>query len=234
MAIFGVLELEDIVQVDDLTRLVADKTIVSKDNAAITLVEIEPESGSGFIDVTGSLPKDWYLDWAYSGASRTVTVSLRITAGTVSTFTKTISIVTASDDKLFSSDQNLVELEPDILKYVPRGRSSFLNVHRASQKKIMDWLNESGVVDTSGAKLTKDDVVDVDEVRAWSRDLTLSLIFKGLQNAVDDVFADKAKYYESQAGNRQNRAKLRLDLNNDGSLSLADSVNMNSRELIRQ
>jgi hypothetical protein len=234
MAIFGVLDVESVVQVDDQTRLSGVKSFLSKDNAAITLVEIEPEAGSGFITVTGTSSKDWFLDWSYSGVSRTVVASLRITAGSTLTFTKSISVVTAADDKLFSADVDLIELEPDLLNYVPRGRSSYLNVHRAAQKKIMDWLNESGVVDVSGNKLTKADVVDLDEVRAWSRDLTLSLIFKGLQNAVDDVFSDKAKYYESQAANRQNRARLRLDLNNDGSISLADSVNMTSRDLIRE
>lgn len=232
--IFGALELEDVVQVSDKTRLNATKSFISKDNAAVTLVEIQPEASESFITVTGTSYKDWYLDWAYSGATRTVTVSLRITAGTVSTFTKSISVVTSASDYLFSSDQDLVALEPDILKWVPDGRASYLNVHRAAQKKIMDWLNESGIEDQSGNKLTKAALVDIDEVKSWSRDLTLSLIFKGLQNAVDDVFASKAKYYESESLKRQNRAKLRLDLDGDAVVDIGESINMISRDMVRE
>jgi hypothetical protein len=78
MAIFGVLESDPIVQVSDKIRLKADRSFVSKDEAAITLVEIEPVAGNGFIDVTGSSSSDWYLDWSYSTDGTAVT-SLRIT-----------------------------------------------------------------------------------------------------------------------------------------------------------
>ena len=58
MAIFPNAELEEVVQVDDKTRLDARKSFVSKDEADVTLIEVEPEAGSGFIDVTGSSFKD--------------------------------------------------------------------------------------------------------------------------------------------------------------------------------
>lgn len=235
MSIFGVLEMEAIIQTGDKTRLSAKKSFVSKDEAAVTLVEIEPESGAGYIAVTGTSSKDWFLDWVYVGISRVVTVSLRITTdGAPSVFTKTMQVITSADDKLFSSDSDLIALEPDILKWVPEGRSSFLNVHRQAQSKIIEWLDEAGITDTSGARLTKADIVDVEEVKPWSRDLTLSLIFYGIHNAVDDVFMQKSKYYDSQAKNRADRAKLRLDLNNDGSISSGESANVRSRELIRE
>jgi hypothetical protein len=238
--IFGVIETENIIQVNDKVRISGVKSFVSKDEDAVSLVEIEPEAAAGFIDVTGTSAKDWYLDWSYSGVTRAVVVSLRITTGpvltptNVQTFTAQINVRTAVDDYLFSSDQDLINLEPDLLKWVPDGRSSFLNVHRAAQEKIMDWLNESGVEDVSGNKLTKAALVDLDEVRSWSRDLTLSLIFKGLQNAVDDIFSDKAKYYQSEALKRQARAKLRLDLNGDATVSLGESIDMTSRDLVRE
>jgi hypothetical protein len=52
--IFPLVESEPIVQVSDKTRLSAVKSFKSNDEPAISLVEIEPESGSGFINVTGS------------------------------------------------------------------------------------------------------------------------------------------------------------------------------------
>jgi hypothetical protein len=234
MAIFPVLETEDIVQEIDKTRLNAVKSFVSKGVTAITLVEIEPEAGYGFIDVTGTSYKDWYLDWSYSGPSRSETISLRVTAGTTSTITKTIQVLTAADDYLFSVDQDIMALEPDILKWCPEGKNSYLNIHREAQKKIIDWLDESGVTDTEGNKLTKEAVVDVSEVRSWSRYLTLSLIFRSIYNAVDDVFSDKSKYYETLAKKASDRAILRLDLDGDGEINLGEAIVVMSKDLVRE
>lgn len=234
MAIFPVLEVEAVVQINDKTRLNASKSFKSKDNLPITLVEIEPESGSGYVDVTGSSAKDWYLDWAYTGASRTVTVSLRITASTTVTYTKTISVVTATDDKLYSGDSDITALESDILKWVPEGRASFLNVHREAQTKILDWLAEAGITNVDGDRITKDRIIDLDEVRSWSKYLTLSLIFRNISNSVEDIFDSKAKYYETMAKDRADRTKLRLDLDGDGSTSIAEDFNMQSRDLVRE
>lgn len=239
MAIFPVIELESVVQAGDKTRISAAKSFVSKDNAAIAIVEIEPEAGAGFVAVTGSSSRDWYLDWVYTGATRTATVSVRITDATlvtpvVVTSTKTISVVTAVDDKLYSSDADIIALEPDILKWVPEGRSSFLNVHREAQIKIIDWLAEAGITDVAGDRLDKSRIVDVDEVRSWSKYLVLSLVFRGIYNSVDDVFSDKAKFYETMAKGKADRAKLRLDLDGDGETSTAEDVNLQSRDLVRE
>lgn len=237
--IFPVLETEDVVQVGDKTRLDASKCFISKDEADITLVEILPEAGGDYVDVTGATSDDWFLDWVYTGATRTVTVTVRVTTdGSPTTLSKTISIVTAADDKLFSGDQDLVAREPDILKWVSQGRASFLNVHRAAQVKILEDLDEAGVVDVEGAKLTKAAVVDTTEVRAWSRDLTLSMIYLGLSNAVDDVFERKGKYYLGEAGKRKQRAVIRLDLNGDGEIDASaesvEGVQFKSMELVRR
>jgi hypothetical protein len=234
MAIFPVLETEDVIQIGDKIRLNGTKSFVSKDNVAVTLVEIEPEAGNGYITVTGTSYKDWYLDWSYSGATRTVVVSLRITAGTTTTVTQSVSVVTAADDYLFSNDYDIKALEPDILKYVPEGRKSYLNVHREAQKKIIDTLDEAGYTDTEGLKLTKAAVVDISEVRAWSKYLALSFIFRGIYNAVDDVFAEKARHYESMASKAFDRAKIRLDLDGDGEIAVGEAVEVVSRDLVRE
>ena len=226
MAIFGILELEPVVQVSDKTRLKADKSFVSKDEAAITLIEVEPESGSGFIDITGSSSRDWYLDWAYSGISRVVTVSLRITTdGAPVTETATLQVNTAADDKLFSTDADLINKENDILKWVQDGRSSFLNVHRQARDLVLTYLDESGKVDVDGNRLTADSIVDVEEVREWAAALTLKLIFKSISNEVGDIFSEKARLYESQEKIHRNRTFLRFDYNNDGDLSDAEKAN---------
>lgn len=235
----GILETETTLQIADKTRLSASKSFVSKGEAAITKVEIDPGDGAGFVDVTGVAspldPNDWYLDWIYSGASRTVTAQVRITtsAAPVIGVTKDIALLTSTDDHLFSSDKDLMALEPDVMKWVPDGRASWLNIHRAAQEKILDWLNKAGVSDANDVPLTKVDVISIDEVRFWSRDWVLGLIFHSVSNVKDDVFDQKAKFYFGEAGKGSNRSKIRLDTNHDGTLSKNEGVNVTSSTLIR-
>ena len=124
------------------------------------------------------------------------------------------------DDKLFSGDEDLVSHEPDILNYIPEGRYSFKNIHRASQDKIIDWLDEHRITDSSGDKLDKDNIHDIEEVRHWSKYLTLSTIFEGLSNSVDDIFKFKSDNYLGLAESANNRSQLRLDLDKDGNVDL--------------
>ena len=226
MAIFGNLRLEKVCQFSDKTRLDATSSFVSKDEAAITLVEIEPKSGAGFIDVTGTSSSDWYLDWEFSGvASVTETVSVRITTdGSPSTFTADIDITTEADDKLFSTDQDIIDKKSDVLKWVPDGRNSFLNVHREAQEDIIDWLDEQGYRDKDGNRLTKASLVDKEEVRSWSAWKCLELIFDDLSNAVDDVFDRDARRFESKAFQARDRSVLRYDWDNDGTVELGEQV----------
>ena len=218
MAIFGNLKLENIVQVGDKTRLNAVDSFVSKDEAAITLIEVEPFSGLGFVDITAANSRDWFLDWQYEAAQAgTVTVSLRITTdGAPVTSTFDLTVLTAAEDNLYSADSDLTASESDILRFLPEGRNSFLNVHRDAQSIILAELDESGITNRDGSRLTKDQIVDVEEVNKWSRYLVLWLIMSDNSNAVDDIFNQKAMMYKDRANFHKERAFIRLDLNKDG------------------
>jgi hypothetical protein len=234
VAIFPSVEIEKEVQVNDKTRIAADKTFVSKDEAAITLVEVEPESGNGYIDVTGTSSRDWYLDWEYSGTSRTVTVTVRVTTdGAPVIKTDTIEVLSVADDYLFSSDKDLTAKESDILKYVPTGRNSFLNVHRKAQDIIISDFRERGITDTNGDWLTKEAFVDIEEVRQWSLNLALSLIFQDLSNAVEDEFDKKSKFYESEMLKHKNASIIRFDEDGDGTIDASEGANIQTVSLIR-
>lgn len=249
MAIFPRLECEDVVQVGDKTRISASKSFVSKGTDAITKVEIEPESGAGFIEVTGTSSDDWFLDWVYdSEGAKTITV--RVTSGEdvetdpgpppvidpapTQDIAKGIDVVSEEDDRLFSSDAELISLEPDILKWTPAGRSSFLNIHRQAQKDILAWLDEQGYRANDGSRLNKASIVDLEEVRSWAVAHTLKLIFYGISNQVDDVFMKKAAYYDSLAINHRNRAAIRLDLDGDGEIGPSEGINIKTLGLIRR
>lgn len=210
--IFPKLSLENILQVDDKTRLDGTKSFITVDEAAITLVEIEPEAAAGFIDVTSNS----YLDWSYA-TDGTKTVSLRITTDAAPiTVTKDIEVITEVDDRLFSSDEDLLPHEDDILRFVRPGRSSFLDKHRAAQELIVDWLDHNRIFADDGSKLTKTAIFNVEEVRQWSKFLTLAIIFESLSNATDDIFFDKAMRYKELAKKASNRGALRLDKDGDG------------------
>ena len=212
--IFIQSQLEEKVQVDDKTRIDATKTFISPNEAAITLFEIEPEASAGFVDVTS----DKYLDWSYSTAGDK-TATIRVTTdGSPVTKEVTISVVTVANDNLFSNDRDIISHEADIYRFLREGRASFLDFHRIAQKMILDDLDQRGLVDSDGNKLAASDIYDVEEVKEWSRYLTLGLIFKSVQGEVEDIYGQKSQSYFQMADKQRSRATVRLDLNQDGTV----------------
>ena len=245
MAVFGVIKTEDLVQVADKTRISCIDTYKTPGEEAYSKVEIEPEAGAGFFDVTGLLTalefeKGWYLDWQYStDGDKTISLKVTTTDGapvpvlTEHTFTKTLAVIDEVDDKLFSTDEMLTSVVSDILRWVPEGRNSFKREHRDAQKRILAWLDENGFKDTSGNKLTKASIVDVSEVREWSKYLTLMIIYDGISNAIDDVFQQQARRFESLSVTARNRKYLRVDYTGDGTVSTGEKYAQTTVKLVR-
>jgi len=127
-----------------------------------------------------------------------------------------LKLYTVEGDALFSNDSDLVVKEHDIMKWVSKGRSSHLSTHRNAQAEIVDWLDRKGYRDINGDKLTKFSFVDNSDVRTWSTYLTLKLFFMGNNNQNDDIFKEKAKYYDGLCIEARNRAVLSLDIDGDG------------------
>lgn len=127
-----------------------------------------------------------------------------------------VEVYTAQGDALFSEDADLIAHENDILKWLPNGRGSFLDLHRRAQRLILDWLDRQGYRDDNFEKLTKWAFVDNSDVRTWSTYKVLGLFFQGAHNQTDDVFKRKAEYYKKLEIEARDRAVLSLDLNGDG------------------
>lgn len=235
MAIFPIIESDDIVQVDDKFRINCSKTYISKGEAAITLVEIDPGTGT-FVPVTGSpvSSKNWFMDFQH-GTVGAKTVAVRVTTdGAPITTSKTVTVLSVVDDYLFSKDQDLVAIESDVLKYVPDGRSSFKYAHREAQGQILEWLWVNGYKKNDGTRFVKTDFIDLLEVNYWSRYLTLRLIFKDLSNQVDDIFDKKSKAFENIEHQWRTKALLKLDVNGDDTLDVYEGFNMTTRRLVRE
>ena len=233
MAVFPILEVEAIVQVNDKTRLNGFKSFIAPTDESFDLIRIKPNASAQFITVSND---DKYLDWIYS-ASGTQTVTLYVqkncpyASGQVE---KTISVVTAAQDYLFSGDDDLKAHEPEILKWVVDGRSSFLDLHRRAQTLIMKWLDKEGYVDAYGNAFTKEAIVDVEEVKQWSTFLVLKLIFEGLSNATDDIFHEKAKRYNGMMLEYRKKALLRIDTNGDGEAENMEGISTGYGLIVRR
>jgi len=161
------------------------------------------------------------------------TVRITLADGQVFEKTSRIELKTAEQDCLFSDDNDLVEHEHDILEWLPEGRSSFIYVHRRAKSRIFSWLEERGFKDCEGKPFTKEDVLNREEFREWSRFLALRLIFGFISNSNGDVY--KAKYDEYCKKEAEVRTRMyTLDSNGDGVDSgHHDLVNLSSGILVR-
>jgi hypothetical protein len=240
MAIFPHLLLESIIQVNDKTRLDARKSYIVNETEPISKVEISPDNGVTYIDVTGNLgarEPTWYADYQFA-TDGTVTIRCRVTVGSLipvtSEITRTLEVISTEDDHLFSTDTDLLAIEPDIMKYLPDGRSSWIREHRKAQTLIISWLNKNNVRDVSGNPITKSNVIDTTELREWSLFLTLSLVFKALSNSTDDVYSKKASEFASSAVDARYVYSLRLDLNNNGVIDSGEGIMLRSIQMVRR
>jgi len=232
--IFFNLNLEKIVQVSDQTRFIASNTFVSPDEGAITLLRISPDNGATWYDITGVDKDLWFLDWEYEVAG-TKTVKLEVTTTNSAATEKdfTLELIAEADDLLFSNDDDLVKMEPEILCFLRRGRASFLDIHRCAQKIIMDWLamqikvKDCDISTSDGCvtrKIEKKDLWDVEEVRTWSAYQTLVLIFEGLSNQKDDIFSQKAVRYSELMRAARSRSEVTTDFDQDGTADYREQV----------
>ncbi len=240
--LFPVLETEILVQEKDKTRFNAAKSYAAG-LSSISKMEIQiGDDDEHLYDITQTQFLDWQFDKADNvNDPETVVVSLILTGPTpetcdaeTATIERDVQIVSATKDKLFSCDDDLRTHESDILKYVPDGRATFLDVHRRAQKLILDWLDTQGFCDFNGDKFTLDSITKPEEFSEWSTMMALRLIFEGVSNAVDDVFAQKAKRYQKQEDFYRNRAVVRLDLNSDGQTDVTEKLDIRSCVVVRR
>lgn len=163
------------------------------------------------------------------------TVTLKVSNATTNkTIVRKLPIISEEEDHLFSNDDQLRQHEHEINKYLPAGRSSFKNVHRRAQTLMIDWLNKEGYTDETGEKLTKDRVVDITEVRQWATFMTLRLIMEDMSNALDDIYAEKAKRYRELENSFRDAAVLRLDTNLDGEITLGEGLDVQNGFVVRK
>ena len=218
--IFPKIKTDQLVQVSDGLRIDARKTIF-RNLSDITDVEISPEDDNGspqYISVfeSGDFDK-WFLDYSYETAGeKTVRVKVTLADESSKEAEKTVTVISEADDKLFSTDQDITQSEPDILRYLPQGKTSFTFMHREAQRRILAYLDEQRIWKRDKERYTKDDIVDMEEFVHWSRFLVLHLIYAAKIVSQDDFFSFKAEEYKALMVSARSRATLRLDSSGDG------------------
>ena len=229
MSIFPSIKVESVVQEFDKTRIDGSHSFVSTGSPAIQSVMIDPD-GSGYVDVTATM----YLDWEYiTTGTKHPKVKVTVVGGTFKEISGSILVRNAGSDHLFSTDEDLQNHEPDILKWLREGRNSYNDMHRRAQELILDTLYRLGYTDNEGNRLEAEDIIDKLEIREWSTFLTLHIIFFGLSNAVEDVFARKAAFYLKEAEMRRDSKSLKADLDGDGDAT-NEGYDMTSISVVRR
>lgn len=237
MAVFGIIEADQTIQVGDKVRLFAGKSFISKGASAISTVELRADTAEAYITVSGAsiTSDDWFIDWVYTTAGAK-TIGLRITQAdaTVTSFTLGVTVVTVATDNLFSDDDDLKSIQFDIMNWLPAGRSSWVFMHREAQKQILDYLNNTLTTNADGTRVTKSQIVDIQEVNDWSKFLVMSLIMQSISNQSDDIFKQKADYYQILSDKAKSKAVLRLDLDADGTIESGEKLDVRSGFVIRR
>lgn len=238
MALFPVINVEDVVQSLDKTRIDASKSFKTQDHAAITQVRIRASSTDPWVIVASGAnaenSKLWYLDWVYS-TTGSKTCEVEFTAGSVETGTGLIVVVSAASENLFSKDTDLIAEEPDVLKYIKAGRASFIDLHRRAQKQILDTIYKSRIFNEDETKVTAAEVLDVEEIRLWSRYLVLKYIFTGISNVPGDIFESKRNYYAGLEHQNMQLAMnvLKLDFNKNDELENSERIDNRTISVVR-
>jgi hypothetical protein len=165
-----------------------------------------------------------YTGEAVEEIAKLVTVQLTDESLQTKTTTSTVQVISELADDLYATDQDLRTHESDILKYVADGRATFKDFHRRAQQLILDYINKNGWLDIFAQKITKEHVVEKDQLRDWSAFMSLRLIFEGSISQVNDVFTKKAKHYEDLECDARKRLVLKLDLNKDGVASPREQI----------
>ena len=224
MALFPVLKLEDIVQVDDQTRLDARSSYA---NGADSITQIEIDDGTGFVDVTSNQ----YLDTQYAASGDKV-ITLRLNGTETKSYS--LTVITVADDNLFSKDSDLEMHEPEILRYVREGRNSYLDLHRRVQTLIIDWLDYNRYWKRDESRYTSADLIDIEDFKSWSTYWVLQLIFEGLSDKVDDKWMQKALNYKALADSAKGRGTYRLDYDADGTIDIDEKQDNWGKLLVRR
>lgn len=211
MSVFSVIKSDDQVFTGDKIRIDVSGSFLAPGLTFATIShEVSTDGGVTWYNVTAKKTVDWIFTTA---GVKTISLRLSTTEPQSVVSTKTITVLNLATQGLFSKDADLYEQEPEIDEYLPKKWSSWNMVHYASQKWIMDLLDEKGIFDQDGNKYVVADVLDVEQLRQLSIYKTLETIYQGNSKIVGDLFSIKRDKYSQLVNTKASRSNLVLDYN---------------------
>lgn len=207
--IFPVLFVDKKAQIDELVRFDASET-----KGAITAGKVIVEGNE--INFTESQINSGklFVDWIFKTAGlKSVRFEFQGPEDADVYIEKTIAVLSADDEKLFNSDDDLVAYESKIRSWIPEGRSTWNFVHREVKKIVLEEVSSR-----YGTRIDSDKILNLLQFREWAKFKALEMIFRGINNTESDVFSSKAEFYGKEAGNYRILAfnHLEVDVNGDG------------------
>jgi len=127
---------------------------------------------------------------------------------------------------VFSDDNDLLESYPDIMEYLPEGKSSFVGYHQSARNYILTYLRNKGktIKARNAYKLLDQfDLHNFEEVRQASKYKALSMIFFNESDQVEDKWYQKAKDFDRLYSESIESDFLSIDENDDGKISSSEA-----------
>lgn len=213
MSIFGVIKTDDKVFTGDQLRIDVSGSFLAPGSTFATVShEISLDEGVTWFNVSAKKSADWIFSTA---GEQIITLRLTTSTATTQTFTKTVTVIDLTAQKLFSLDSDLYIIEPEIDQYLPKRWSSWNLVHLKAQEYIIDWLDEKKTFKRDGSKYTVNDILDLQEVKQWSTYKTLEFIYEGNSNIVGDISSVKRDKYRTMSDEKASRSQLSLNYSGD-------------------
>lgn len=216
------LWFEPKVRVGDKLRFDATGSHALHGSQPIQGVFIEPESGHGFLNITGTLPvnrRNWFLDWVYqTPGSKDVTIRFVLADSTIHEKTYEITVLSFAQDICYSDDATLMAYEPDIMRWLPDGYSSWNHIHRRVTDEIVDFFDSLRIRDKDGNRLTPDKINITGDVKELATLWSLKHIYFLCSNKNDDKFFQKYQEISKRLEQKKSKGDFAIDLDGDGSV----------------
>lgn len=195
---------------------------------------------SSFLDMTKGMTRSGFLswdkptDWAKTAVNGDEMYWVRFVPSVDITGTTEIQGLNI----VFADDQDLVNEFSNVLSYL-QSLSSFISYHQSVRDDIVQSLRNKGNVKTNSTanelkKITKWDLLDINEVKMGAVYGVLSKIFFQLSDDPEDKWYQRHKDYEAKCKEALELYSLSLDKNDDGIENKSEMVQYQGVSLFRQ
>jgi hypothetical protein len=142
---------------------------------------------------------------------------------------------------VFADDNDLTSEQPNVSRFTPVGKSSFINYHVAARNEIVQTIRNGGEVKEKTdsnktndvSNITQWDILDFGEIRQAAKYLALAKINFDISENTDDKAYQRYKDYMGQYGSAFKLFWKSIDNDDDGVVDDGERLRARSAELVR-